>query len=218
MSFLGIKSTFGHMVTDVDYYLSEGCMRCKLGGTPNCKVHTWADELVALRQIVLATGLTETIKWSMPCYTHNGKNVLIISAFKAYASLNFFNGAMLRDEANILIKAGEHSHESRQLRFTSTPDIQQQEDLIKAYIFEAMDLAQANQKTAAQPKPKIAFPQELIEMMEALPALKTAFNALTPGRQRGYLIYFTQPKQSQTRTNRIEKYLTKILSGKGFHD
>src|SRR5690606_37735477 len=131
------------MTRDVDAYFSEGCMRCPLGGTPECKVHRWPQELQLLRQIVLSCGLTEESKWGVPCYTHKGANIAIVSAFKNYASLSFFKGALLRDEHQILHSPGENSQAARLFKFTDPKQILEVEDLIKAYIFEAIEIEEA---------------------------------------------------------------------------
>ena len=206
------------MIKTVDTYLAEGCMRCKYGGTPQCKVHTWTKELVELRRIVLECGLAEEVKWSMPCYTFQGKNVLMVSAFKQYASINFFKGALLHDEPGLLVKAGENSHEARQLRFTTVEEIMRQQDHIMAYIFEALEIEKAGLTVDKSTRKDPEMPEELLTALGEFPALKTAFESLTPGRQRGYIMHFAQAKQARTRETRIEKYIPKILSGKGLND
>lgn len=205
------------MNPQIDVYLREGCGRCPLGGTPNCKVHLWTAELVQLRRISLACGLTEELKWSQPCYTYDGANVLIVSALKECSVLGFFKGALLRDEAGLLSKPGENSQAVRQFRFTGVAEILDLEALIKAYIFEAIEIEKKGLKVKLKETPE-PIPDELAAKFAEVPALQTAFEALTAGRQRGYILYFSKPKQSKTRTSRIEKYMDKIFEGKGFHD
>ena len=206
------------MIKSVETYLAEGCMRCQYGGTPQCKVHTWNQELVELRRIVLACGLTEAVKWSMPCYTINGKNVLIVGAFKQYCSINFFKGGLLQDTHQMLIKAGPNSHESRQLRFTAVGDILKYEDEIKAYIFQAIAIEEAGLKFDPEIKNQLQMPEELMHYLTDFPEFKKAFEALTPGRQRGYIYHIAEAKQAKTRLARIEKHMPNILIGKGLNE
>jgi uncharacterized protein YdeI (YjbR/CyaY-like superfamily) len=204
------------MTTNVEIYFSEGCGRCSLGGTPECKVHTWQQELIALRRIVLECGLDEECKWGVPCYTFQGKNILMVSALKDSSILSFFKGSLLHDELGLLSFAGENSQVAKMLRFTRAEDILMLEELIKTYIFEAVEVEKAGLKVPKSAAPEL--PEELLQKFEELPAFQVAFEALTPGRQRGYLLYFSQPKQAQTRENRIEKCVPKILNGEGLHD
>jgi len=201
----------------VDTYLIDGCMRCPLGATPQCKVLPWREELVALRQLALASGLSEELKWGVPCYTWQGKNVAIVSAFKEYASLSFFKGALLQDPQALLVQQGPHSQAARLLKFTALDQVLAQEAAIQAFLQEAIALekagAQVDFKSAPEP-----LPAELLAHFEADAALESAFFALTPGRQRGYIIHFSQPKRSETRHARIEKCKTQILQGIGFRD
>ncbi len=201
----------------VDIYLSEGCGRCSLYRTPQCKVHTWSEELQHLRRIVLAYGLTEEFKWSQPCYTFQNKNVLLVTAFKEYAVIAFFKGALMKDPNQILVAPGENSQAVRQARFTQVSDILEMEDILKAYVHEAVDLEKAGQKVKFEKNPE-PVPEELLETLEGDPDLKAAFEGLTPGRQRGYILYFSAAKQSQTRLARIEKCREKILRGEGLQD
>lgn len=201
----------------VDEYLLEGCGRCPLGGTPQCKVHNWEEELKMLRAIVLDCGLTETLKWGVPCYTFQQSNVLIVSAFKDYCALSFFKGALLQDTDNILEKPGENSQAARLIKFTDTGTIAEMESTLKSYIFEAVEVEKAGLKVTFKKNPE-PIPEELQNKMEEDPLLETAFAALTPGRQRGYILYFSAPKQSKTRESRIEKCREKIFMGKGLND
>ncbi len=196
----------------VDKYLIDGCMRCKYGATPKCKVNNWREELELLRQIVLETGLTEEIKWGAPVYTHQGKNVILVNALKESANIGFFKGALLRDENQILEQQG-----NIQVRFKNVDEIEKVKAILTAYIQEAIALEESGQKVELKKNPE-PIPGELIEAFQEDKAFESAFNALTPGRQRAYIIHFSQPKQSQTRYSRIEKYKTQILNGVGLHD
>lgn len=202
----------------VDHYLAEGCGRCALGGTPQCKVHPWREALEHLRSIVLACGLTEEVKWGVPCYTLNNKNVLMISALKEYCAISFLKGALLKDHEGILSKPGENSQAARLIRFTQLRDIKKLAPVIKAYIQEAMAIEEANLKIDFKAKTELVYPEELEAAFKKSAALKKAFQALTPGRQRGYILYFNGAKQAATRSSRIQKYIPAILQGKGFHD
>lgn len=204
-------------ITADDYFL-EGCGRCSLGGTPACKVHRWSEELALMRQLLLECGLNEESKWGMPCYTYNKKNVVLIGAFKEYCSFNFFKGALLTDAVSILEKPGENSQSSRLIRFTEITRVIQLYDVLKAYIFEAIELEKAGIKVELKQTSDYELPFELQSKFEEMPELKDAFEGLTPGRQRAYILHFAQPKQQKTREARIDKYIHKILSGKGFLD
>ena len=206
------------MTTNVDQYLAEGCGRCSLGGTPDCKVHQWSQELQKLRSMALECGLTEESKWGVPCYTYHGANVAMISAFKDYCSLSFFKGALLKDKYQMLEKPGPNSQAARLFKFTNLEQILQAEDSIRLYLFEAIEVEKKGLKVGMQAKDHLDYPDELQAKFKDIPELKTAFEALTPGRQRGYIIHFSQPKQSKTRLARIEKLIPKIMDGKGFFD
>ncbi len=205
------------MIPQVEHYLMAGCGRCEYYDTPKCKVHSWKNELIELRRIVVSCGLTEEYKWSQPCYTYNNKNVLIVTAFKDYACVAFFKGTLLKDADNLLTAPGENSQAARQFRFTDEDSILKLEPKIKAYVLEAIEVEKAGLSVNFKKEPE-PMPEELTEILEADPELKSAFEALTPGRQRGYILHFSQPKQSKTRISRIEKCIPKILNGKGFHD
>ena len=205
------------MNTSANNYFLEGCGRCSLGGTPACKVHRWFDILEVLRGLILESELVEDCKWGVPCYTLEGKNVLMLSAFKQFACISFFKGALLKDEQQLLEKAGPNSQVTRLLKFTNIETITENEDYIRAYIKEAIALEKSGAKVSV-PKSATPIPIEFEEALKANPALKTAFETLTAGRQRGYLLYFSQPKQSKTRISRIEKCTSMILAGVGLHD
>ncbi|WP_206363202.1 YdeI/OmpD-associated family protein [Sinomicrobium pectinilyticum] len=205
------------MNPDADTYFSEGCGRCPLGGTPGCKVHKWTEELEQLRSIVLDCGLTEERKWGVPCYTFQKNNVVIIGAFKDYCALSFFKGALLNDAGGILRKPGKNTQSGRIIPFTERKEIAAMETLLKTYIHEAIEVEKAGLKMDFKKNPE-PVPEELQDKFEEIPVLKTAFEALTPGRQRGYILHFSGARQSATRKSRIEKCIPKILSGKGLHD
>lgn len=211
------------MTSKVDRYLMDGCGRCPLGGTPGCKVHTWQEELAYLRMILLDCGLTEDVKWSVPCYTSQQRNVLIISAFKEYCALSFFKGSLLKDAKGILVQQTENVQLTRQVRFTNLEQIIELESILKEYIYEAVEVEQSGLKpNNNQEKPQQAkistLPEELQQKLTDDATFKTAFESLTPGRQRGYILYFSAAKQAKTRASRIEKYMPKIFAGKGLHD
>ena len=204
--------------TDVQGYLKHGCGRCPLGDTPECKVHRWQEELGLLREIMLESDLLEEIKWSVPCYTFEGKNIAIVAAFKEYCSLSFFKGAGLIDPDGILEKAGENSPPSRLVRFTSIGQIKKQRASLVALLLAAIDLERFGYKAPSVHPSQMDWPDELLDAFERDSRLREAFGALTPGRQRGYLLFFAAAKQSKTRIDRIEKNRQRILSGLGMHD
>jgi uncharacterized protein YdeI (YjbR/CyaY-like superfamily) len=182
------------------------------------KAKKWQDEMNVLRTIVRASGLTEELKWYQPCYTYEGNNVVIISGFKDYCLLGFFKGALLKDPKGLLTRPGQHTQSGRQLRFTTTAEINKLKPLIKAYLQEAIEVEKAGSKVAYKKTDAYAVPEELQRKMKAVPAFQKAFHALTPGRQRGYLLYFAAAKQSKTREDRIEKHMPRIFEGKGLND
>ena len=202
----------------IDLYLKEGCGRCQLGGTPECKVHDWQTELKLLRSIVLDCGLTEELKWKVPCYTFEGRNIVIVSAFNEHASINFFKGALLSDRNGILQKPGENCQAARVIRFTSGKAIRELTPVLKELLREAIQVEQSGLKVEFTAKNELVIPDELAKKFDALPALRRAWEALTPGRQRGYLLYFSAAKQLKTRESRIDKLVPRILEGLGMHD
>jgi uncharacterized protein YdeI (YjbR/CyaY-like superfamily) len=176
----------------------------------------WYSELNKLRAIVLGCGLAEDMKWRQPCYTFNGGIVLLISPFKEYCCLAFFKGSLLKDPNGILVAPGENSQSVRQMRFASIGEIAELEAVAKFYIDEAIEIQKAGLKVERHQTP--AVPDEFQTRLEESPALKTAFEALTPGRRRVYLMHFSQPKQVKTREARVEKCVPQILAGKGLND
>ncbi|QSE98042.1 YdeI/OmpD-associated family protein [Fulvivirga lutea] len=206
------------MIQNVDQYLLEGCGRCSLYRTPECKVHNWQKELKLLRKIALDCGLTEELKWSVPCYTFQNHNLAIVSAFKNYCSISFFKGALLNNESGLLEKPGENTQSARLIKFTNAKQIIEHEEAIKAHIYEAIEVEKAGLEVEYKKTSEYNIPEELQSALDNDPEFKAAFEALTPGRQRGYLLHFSQPKQSKTRASRIEKCKDKIFDGKGFND
>jgi uncharacterized protein YdeI (YjbR/CyaY-like superfamily) len=178
----------------------------------------WQEEIEQLRLIVLDCGLTEELKWGCPCYTYNNSNIVLIHVFKEYCAFLFFKGALLNDSNGILIRQTENVQAARQVRFTNVAEIVEMEPVLKAYIFEAIEVEKAGLKVELKKTAEFAIPEEFQNKLDAMPALKAAFNALTPGRQRAYLFYFSAPKQSKTRESRVEKYMQQILEGKGLDD
>ncbi len=202
----------------VDHYLSDGCGRCKLYATPECKVHTWVKELMLLRELLLESELTEEYKWSTPTYTWNGKNVIILGAFKHYCCISFLKGSLMKDEAGKLEKPGENSQDGRIIRITRDGQVAELAETIVSYIREATEIEKAGLKPKKRENPIPDYPEELTQAMHDDPELDSAFKALTPGRQRGYIMFIAAAKQSATRFARIEKYRDAILAGKGMHD
>jgi uncharacterized protein YdeI (YjbR/CyaY-like superfamily) len=182
------------------------------------KEKKWHDEMEKLRAIALECGLTEELKWGQPCYTFDGRNIVLIHGFKEYCALLFMKGALLRDEHGILIQQTENVQSARQIRFTNVREISGTKSVIKSYIKEAIQIEQAGLKTPLKKTSEYKIPEELQNKFDASSRFKKAFEALTPGRQRGYILFFSQPKQSKTRMTRIEKYTPHILAGKGYQD
>lgn len=178
----------------------------------------WQKEYAQLRTLLLDCGLTEELKWGVPCYTFRSHNVVLIHGFKEYCALLFHKGVLLNDTDQVLIQQTENVQSARQVRFTSLQDILKQEATLKAYVYEAIEVERAGLKVPFKKTAEYPVPEELQIAMEENPDLKAAFEALTPGRQRGYLLHFSQPKQSKTRTARIQKCLPNIFEGKGYND
>ncbi|HLW67740.1 MAG TPA: YdeI family protein [Gemmataceae bacterium] len=178
----------------------------------------WQKEFTKLRTIVLDCGLTEELKWGCPCYTFEDKNIVLIHGFKEYCALLFFKGALLKDTDGILVQQTENVQAARQIRFTDVREIEQMEPILKGYIHQAMKVEKAGLKVKLKKSSEFKVPEEFQSKLDKNPALKAAFEALTPGRQRAYLLYFAQPKQSKTRESRVEKCLRQILAGKGLND
>ena len=188
----------------VDFYFSKG--------------KKWEEELEHLRKIVLDCGLTEELKWGVPCYTFDKRNIVLIHVFKEYCALLFFKGVLLNDANGILVQQTENVQAARQIRFTNVRQIVEMAATLKAYIYEAIEVEKGGLKVALKKTSEFAVPEEFQNKLDEMPALKKAFDALTPGRQRAYTLYFSQPKQSKTRESRIEKCMQQILDGKGLND
>ncbi|MDY7394613.1 YdeI family protein [Aureibaculum sp. 2210JD6-5] len=182
------------------------------------KIRNWKEETKLLRDICLDCGLDEDFKWMHPCYTFQGKNIVLIHGFKGYCALLFHKGALLKDTENILIQQTENVQSARQIRFTNLQEIIDLKSVIKTYIFEAIEVEEAGSEVKMKKTSEFKMPEEFKKALDSNSDLKTAFYALTPGRQRGYLLYFSQAKQSKTRESRIEKYTEKILNGEGLND
>jgi uncharacterized protein YdeI (YjbR/CyaY-like superfamily) len=178
----------------------------------------WHDELEKLRMIILGCDLTEELKWGVPCYAFKKGNVVLMHVFKEYCALLFFKGALLKDPSGILIQQTKNVQAARQIRFTSVEEIVEMEPILKAYIDEAIALEKAGLKVSFKNPAEFIIPQEFQKKLDEIPALKKAFGALTPGRQRAYILHFSAPKQTKTREARVEKCMKQILEGKGLND
>jgi len=192
------------MNPDVDFYFSKNS--------------NWQKELEQLRKIVLDCGLNEELKWGCPCYTNQDTNIVLIHVFKEYCALLFFKGALLNNSNGILIQQTKNVQSARQVRFTNVSEIVKMKSILKTYIYEAVEVEKAGLKVELKKTTEYKIPEEFQKKLNKSAALKKAFNALTPGRQRAYLLYFSAPKQSKTREDRIEKYNKHILEGKGLND
>ena len=192
------------MNPEVDFYFS------------NAK--KWQDEIQKLRMIILDCQLTEELKWGVPCYTFQESNIVLIHVFKEYCALLFFKGVLLNDANGILIQQTKNVQAGRQIRFTNVREIIEMEPILKAYVYEAIEIEKAGLKVNFKKNTELIFPEEFQNKLDKNPAFKTAFEALTPGRQRAYNFYFSAPKQSKTRESRVEKYMKQILNGKGLND
>ena len=179
------------------------------------QTNKWQEEFIKLRTIILDCGLTEELKWGVPCYTFEHKNIVLIHGFKEYCAILFVKGALLKDDKGILITQTENVQAGRQVRFTTVREIVELEPILKTYIYEAVEAEKAGLKVDYKKTSEYKIPEEFQHKLDEIPALKTAFSALTPGRQRAYLLYFSKPKQSQTRVARVEKCVPQILNGKG---
>jgi len=200
----------------VDEFFADGCGRCKRYKTPDCSVRVWNEAIVALRAVLRASPLTEEHKWQHPCYTRDGRNIAIIGAFRDHCVLTFFKGALLSDPANILELPGENSQSGRVIRFRSSKEVADLSTTVLAYIDNAIEVETSGQQVEKIKIEDRLIPDELASKFEEMPELKEAFKALTPGRQRFYLMQFSQPKQAKTREARIEKSIDNIMAGKGF--
>ncbi len=182
------------------------------------KAKKWQKEFEKLRMIILNCQLTEELKWGVPCYTFEKRNIVLIHGFKEYCALLFVKGALLHDAKGILITQTENTQAARQIRFTTVREIVKLKPILKAYIDEAIEVEKAGLKVNFKKTAEFKIPEEFQNKLDENPALKTAFDALTPGRQRAYILYFSAPKQSKTRESRVEKCMRQILKGKGLND
>ena len=182
------------------------------------KAKQWQKEYEKLRTILLDTPLTEELKWGVPCYTFQRKNVVLMHGFKEYCALLFVKGALLKDAEGILIQQTENVQSARQIRFTNEREIARLEPVIKNYVYEAIEVEASGLKVKFKKISDFVIPDEFQNKLDEDSALQTAFEALTPGRQRAYIFYFSQPKQSKTRESRVEKYIPQILKGEGLND
>lgn len=182
------------------------------------KAKRWKDEFGELRKIIGECQLNEEVKWGCPCYTFQTKNIVLVHGFKEYCAVLFFKGSLLQDANGVLIQQTENVQAGRQMRFTNVREIAAMDSILKAYIYEAIEVEKAGIEVTFKKSTAYKVPEELEHKFEEIPSLKTAFEALTPGRQRAYLLHFSEPKQSKTRVSRIEKYEQHILEGKGLQD
>ena len=202
----------------VDHFFIAGCGRCSLYNTPACKVHLWTEPLHYMRELLLESELKEELKWGVPCYTLNKHNVVILGAYKDNCVISFLKGVLMKDPKGILQKPGENSQAARIIRLTSLGQVIGLEKEIDAFIQQAIEIEKKGLKVEFKKADDYEIPEELQEQFEKEPNFEKAFKALTPGRQRGYLLHFSQPKQSATRTSRIEKCRDMIFAGKGMND
>ena len=182
------------------------------------KAKKWKQESKTLRTIVLGCGLTEELKWGKPCYTFQNSNIVLIHGFKDYCALLFFKGALLKDPKGILVQQTANVQAARQIRFTNVREIVKMEPILKTYIKEAIAVKKAGLEVTYKKASEFTIPEEFQSKLDEIPAVKTAFDALTPGRQRGYILYFSAAKQSKTRVSRVEKCMQAILKGKGLNE
>jgi uncharacterized protein YdeI (YjbR/CyaY-like superfamily) len=202
------------MITDPDDFFSKGCGRCDRFATPACSTRLWIDGLINLRRICRDTGLTETVKWAHPCYMHAGRNIAIFGAFQGDFRLSFMNPGLLRDTEGVLEPQGPNSQTPSMIRFTAVGQVGEMEPVIRAYLQQLMDHAEAGTKPP-KVEHEVDMPDELTDALDADPELAEAFEALTPGRRKSYMFNLNQAKQSATRVARIEKFRDKIIAGKG---
>ncbi|GJQ61397.1 MAG: hypothetical protein SCALA702_04500 [Melioribacteraceae bacterium] len=203
---------------EVDLYLQAGCGRCDYYNTPQCKVNDWRKVMLRLRDILHQTELVEERKWGVACYTDSGKNIVLLSTLKDCATLNFLKGVLINDSHKLLVSPGENSQSARYMKFHTVEEVESSRETIIQYISEAIKNERTGKQVDFKQKNELEFPQELLDFFESDSKFKKAFYSLTPGRQRGYTLFFTAPKQSKTRISRIEKNVDKILAGNGIHD
>ena len=204
---------------EVTTYFEQGCGRCSLHGTPDCRVHLWPGALAELRSIALESGLKEVRKWGVPCYVNEkGKNVALLGAFKAHCLISFFQGALLDDPDGVLESPGSNSQSTRQMRFTTEEQVLEARPVLTRFLEQAIANEAAGKKTELKPPASYNIPEEFQRALENDAVLAAAFERLTPGRRRAYLMHFTQPKKPETRHARIDKAREDILCGIGLND
>jgi len=202
------------MISDPEDFFTKGCGRCFRFATLDCSTRLWIDGLNQLRRICLEVGLLETVKWGHPCYMHAGRNIAIFGAFRSDFRLSFMNAALVQDTAGVLEPQGPNSQTPGTIRFTAVGQVGEMEPVIRSYLRQLMDHAEAGTKSPKAER-EVDMPDELTEALDADPELAEAFHALTPGRQKSYMFNLNQTKQSATRVARIEKFRGKIIAGKG---
>lgn len=202
------------MITDIEDYFTKGCGRCDRFGTPDCSTRGWIAGLNELRHICRDEGLQETVKWAHPCYMAHERNIVIMGAFRDNFRLTFFNAALMADPEGLLERQGPNTRHPDMIRFTDVAQVAERAEVIRAYLREAMDYARQGLRPAPE-ETELALPVELTDALDADAELAEAFAALTPGRQKSYVINLSGAKAAQTRINRIEKFRNKIIAGKG---
>jgi uncharacterized protein YdeI (YjbR/CyaY-like superfamily) len=205
------------MITDIEDYFAKGCGRCERFATPECSTKQWAKGLNDLRRLCLSSGLVETVKWGHPCYTHAGRNIVIIGALRGDFRLSFFNAALIKDLNGVLEKQGPNTRHADMIRFTDNSKVAEMKPVILSYLKEAIGYADAGVKPPKE-KSEIELPDELVEALDCDPELAEAFHSLTPGRQRSYVINLVSTKSTATRSARIGKFRAKIIAGKGANE
>lgn len=205
------------MISDIEDYFIKGCGRCKRFNTSECSTKVWEKGLARLRDICLSTDLKETVKWGHPCYMHADRNIVIIGAFQDNFRLSFFNAGLMKDPEGVLEKQGPNTRHPDMIRFTSNDGPAEREDMILTYLDEAKEYAKAGTKPPKDDR-ALDLPDELVEALDADAELSEAFHALTPGRQKSYVINLNGAKKSETRVSRIEKFCDKIIEGKGANE
>ena len=206
------------MITDINDYFTKGCDRCAKFATPACATQVWADGLAALRSLCLGAGLTEVVKWGHPCYMHGDRNIAIFGALQDSFRLSLMNGALLKDTAGVLEKNGPNTENATVMKFQSADDVTARADIIRAYLDELKGYADAGIKPTPKHHADLVLPDELTEAFDADPDFAASFDALTPGRKRGWNLHFTSAKQSATRARRITKARDQIMAGKGWNE
>ncbi len=202
--------------TSVDSWLTDGCGRCEHYRTPQCKVHDWTELLVELREVLRESGLLETMKWGSPCYTLDGKNVVMLTALRDYCAISFFKGSLIDDPERRLEAPGPSSQAARLFKFTSLEQVRANRGLAAAYVARAIEIERSGQRVEFRSDEPV--PDELQVILDGDPAVAAAFEALTPGRKRSYVLHVSGAKQARTREARAERCIPKILAGRGFNE